>query len=62
MVIHPTGKDVTVADGTVFHCIASQRMDETDLQKDIKQSQTSLKIIDRISTPDNPFTLYMISK
>lgn len=62
IVIHPTGKDVTVADGTVFHCIASQRMDETNLQKDIKQSQTSLKIIDRISTPDNSFTLYMISK
>jgi len=60
--IRPTGEEVIVPDGTVFHCISSQRMDEQDLQKKIDQSQTSLKIVDKITMPDNPFTLYMISK
>ena len=51
-----------VPDGTIFHCISSQRMDVKDLQKRIDQSKTSLKIIDQISSPNSPFTLYMISK
>jgi len=60
--IHPTGVDVEIPNDTIFHCITSQRMGEEDLQKCIKNSHTSLKIIDQITTADNPFTLYMISK
>ena len=60
--IRPTGEKVMIPDDAVFHCISSQRMDEQGLQKKIDQSQTSLKIVDKITTPDNPFTLYMISK
>ena len=59
---HIGGEDISIADGTIFHCITSQRMNENDVKKSIAISQTSLKIIDRITTPDNPFTLYMISK
>lgn len=60
--IHPTGKEVMVPDGTVFHCISSQRMDKEDIENRIDTSHTSLKIIDQITTPNSPFTLYMISK
>jgi len=60
--IHPTGEEVIIPNDTVFHYISSQRMGEQDIQKNINQSQTSLKIVDRITTPGNPFTLYMISK
>jgi hypothetical protein len=60
--IHPTGKEVIIPNGTVFHCISSQRMDEQDLQKTIDQSQASLNIVDKITTQNNPFTLYVLQK
>ncbi|MCX6824135.1 MAG: L-histidine N(alpha)-methyltransferase [candidate division SR1 bacterium] len=60
--IRPTGEEVVIPEDTIFHCISSQRMDEQYLQKCINQSQTLLKISDKITAPNNPFTLYMISK
>jgi len=56
------GESVVVPDGTKFHCLTSQRMDKITLQNCMDQSQTSLKIVDEITTADSPFTLYMISK
>lgn len=60
--IHPTGEEVKIPNGTIFHCISSERMDEQGLQNEIDQSQGSLKIIDEITSPKSPFTLYMIAK
>lgn len=60
--INHKGEQVVVPDGTKFNCLTSQRMDKEALQKCIDQSNTSLKIVDQITTVDNPFTLYMISK
>jgi hypothetical protein len=56
------GEWVVVSDGTKFNCLTSQRMDKESLQKCIDQSKTSLKIVDQITSNDNPFTFYMISK
>jgi hypothetical protein len=60
--IYTAGKEVVVPNGTVFHCISSQRMDEQDLQKTIDQSQASFNIVDKITTQNNPFTLYILEK
>ena len=60
--INHKGEQVVVPDGTKFNCLTSQRMDKEALQTCIDQSNTSLKIVDQITTADNPFTLYMISK
>lgn len=56
------GEKVMVQDGTIFHCVGSERLGEQDLQECIDQSETSLKIVDKITEPGNPFTLYMLSK
>ncbi len=60
--IQYSGESVIVPDGTKFHCLTSKRMDEKTLQTCIDQSHTPLKIVDRITTSGNPFSLYMISK
>lgn len=60
--IQHNGESVIVPDGTRFHCLTSKRMDEKALQICVDQSHTSLKIVDKITTSGNPFSLYMISK
>lgn len=56
------GRKVQVPNGTKFNCINSQRIGQEDLQDILKKSETSLEIKESITTPDNPFTMYMISK
>jgi len=62
IIINPTGVETKIPDDTIFHCFSSQRMDEHDLQKRIDQSNLPLKVINKITLPGNPFSLYMISK